>query len=251
MWRIETGQTALRSLDVQAMCTVYGASDELTDELMSLAKETKANGWWHAYGDVFPGNFNLYLGLEQAASQILWNSPHLIPGIVQTEGYARDIFQTHLSEERSDEVERRIDARIARQAILTRATAAPTVKIALSEGVLRRPVGSRAVMAHQLERLMEVTDYPNVSIRVLAFETGLHLGTLSGPFVMMRFPTSADGRELEPPTVYVEGFIGGLYFDRPHETDRYSTTFDAIWGAALNEARSLGFLHEAAREFKR
>ena len=91
MWRIETGQTSLRSFDVEAMCKIYGAPADLTEALMGLAKETKARGWWQAYGDVIPEGFDVYIGLEEAASQLSWYEPELVPGILQTEGYARTL----------------------------------------------------------------------------------------------------------------------------------------------------------------
>ena len=79
MWRIETGQTSLRSLDVEAMCKIYGAPADLTEALMGLARETKARGWWHAYGDVIPEGFDVYIGLEEAASQLAGTSQSWYP----------------------------------------------------------------------------------------------------------------------------------------------------------------------------
>jgi transcriptional regulator with XRE-family HTH domain len=250
LWRIETGQTSLRSLDVEAMCRIYGASPDVTEALMALAKETRARGWWHSYGDVIPETFDLYIGLEQAAERLCWYTAELVPGLLQTAAYARAIIRAGLPEASEEEVERRVRARIGRQELLVRTTAPPTVKVVLNEAVLRRPVGGREVMVGQLERLMAATNHPHVSIRVMPFEVGLNYGLLSGPFVMMRFPTAGDGRELEPPTVYVDGFTGALYLEKPKEVDRYEAAFDAIWASASNEARSRGLLHEAAREFK-
>jgi transcriptional regulator with XRE-family HTH domain len=88
MWRIETGQTSLRSHDVETMCRVYGAPEELKTALMGLAKETKGKGWWHAYGDVIPEGFDLFIGLEEAASSLEEYSPELVPGLFQTPDYA-------------------------------------------------------------------------------------------------------------------------------------------------------------------
>jgi transcriptional regulator with XRE-family HTH domain len=250
LWRIETGQTSLRSLDVEVMCRIYGASADLAQGLMALAKETKARGWWHAFGDVIPGNLNLYIGLEDAASELCWYSVELVPGLLQTEDYARTIIHADNARLGKDEVERRVQARVARRALFARGTAVPTVRVALSEAILRRPVGGREVMVRQLEYLLEVTSYPNVSIRVIPFETGLHDGLGSGPFVMMRFPETVDGRETEPPTVYAESLLGALFLDKPHEIDRYDTVFHDIWSSAADEARSASFIHEAAREFR-
>jgi transcriptional regulator with XRE-family HTH domain len=249
LWRIETGQTSLRSLDVEAMCRIYGAPPDVTEALMALAKETKARGWWHALGDVIAGSLNLYIGLEDAASELCWYSAELVPGLLQTEDYARTIIQADNARLGKDEVERRVHARVARRALFARVTAVPTVSVALNEAILRRAIGGREVMARQLEYLLEVASYPNVSIRVVPFEVGLHPGVGSGPFVMMRFPETVDGRETEPPTVYAESLLGALFLDKPHEIDRYDTVFRVVWSSAADVSRSVAFIHEAAREF--
>ncbi|MET9145641.1 MULTISPECIES: helix-turn-helix transcriptional regulator [unclassified Streptomyces] len=250
MWRIETGQTSLRSLDVEAMCKAYGAEPELTEALMGLAKETKGRGWWHAYGDVIPEGFDLYIGLEEAADRLAWYSSELVPGLLQTPDYARTLIREDNPGVDDDEIERRVHVRIARQALLTRVTARPTVNVALNEAVLRRPVGGTKVMAEQLARLAELNELDNVTIRVVAFATGLHHGLFSGPFTMLRFPVNGDGRETEPPTVYVDGFTGALYLDKPHEIGRYDEAFTAIWGAALRQQDTQTLLHQAIRELE-
>ncbi|MGH3381993.1 MAG: helix-turn-helix domain-containing protein [Actinoallomurus sp.] len=250
IWRIETGRTSLRSLDVEAMCRAYGAPHKLAQSLMGLAKETKARGWWHSYGDVIPETFDLYIGLEESASQLSWYSSELVPGLLQTEDYARAVVRGVGRGWSDEEVERRVRVRMGRQVLLTRVTAPPIMKMVINEAVLRCAVGGAAVMAAQLERLMEAGDYPSVSIRVVPFEVGLHPGLQSGSFILMRFPTTADGREMEPTTVYMDGFTGALYLDKPHEVARYDAAFDAIWTVAHSEARSMSLLHEIAREFK-
>lgn len=248
IWRIETGQTSLRSPDVEAMCRLYGAPDDLAAGLMGLARETKARGWWLSYGEAVPDDFNLYVGLEEAASELSWYSSELVPGLLQTTDYARTVIRTH--DPARDDIERRVQVRVGRRALFNRGAAIPTVKMALNEAVIRRPVGGRAVMATQLEYLVEATNHPKVSIRIVPFEMGLQYGTLSGPFIVMRFPTTGDGRETEPPTVYVDGFTGSLYLDKPHEIDRFDAAFNAIWTSALDDAQSRDLLQQAAREFK-
>ncbi|MFF6951809.1 helix-turn-helix domain-containing protein [Streptomyces iakyrus] len=251
MWRIETGQTSLRSLDVEAMCKAYGAEAELTEALMGLAKETKGRGWWHSYGDVIPEGFDLYIGLEEAAEQLAWYSSELVPGLLQTPDYARTLIQEDNPGVSDDEIERRVHVRIARQVLLTRVTARPTVQVALNEAVLQRPVGGTTVMADQLKRLVELNELDNVSIRVVPFSAGLHHGLMSGPFVMMHFPTNGDGRYTEPPTVYVEGFTGALYLDKQNEIERYDGAFQSIWGSALDRAGSTTLLQHAVKELSK
>lgn len=250
IWRIETGQTSLRSLDVEAMCKVYGAPDELTQGLMGLAKETKGRGWWHSYGDVIPETFDLYIGLEEAAERLHQYSAELVPGLFQTEDYARTLISEDNPGVADEEIERRVHVRIARQALLTRATSPLTLDVALNEAVLRRPVGGRQVMAAQLEHLVELSALPHVSIRVVHYGAGLHHGLMSGQFTMMHFPTNGDGQPTEPSTVYVDGFTGDLYLDKPREIERYNAAFTAIWGSALNDKDSQALLRQATKELR-
>ncbi|UZI29115.1 helix-turn-helix domain-containing protein [Streptomyces sp. VB1] len=248
IWRIETGQVSLRSLDVEAMCRTYGADPELTKGLMGLAKETKNRGWWHAYGDVIPEGFDLYIGLEEAAASLSWYEAELIPGLFQTPDYARTLIKRSTSARSDAEVERLVHIRIARQALMTRVTAPPDLDVVLSEAILRRPVGGNNVMAEQLEHLVHLNQLGNVCIRVVPYAAGLHDGILSGPFVIMRFPTNGDGRNTEPPTVYAEGFTGALYLDKPSEIERYDGAFESISASALDQASSQGLLKQAVRE---
>jgi Domain of unknown function (DUF5753)/Helix-turn-helix domain len=248
IWRIETGQTSLRSLDVEAMGKVYGAPADLTEALMGLAKETKARGWWHAYGDVIPEGFDLYIGLEEAVSALSWYESELVPGLLQTEDYARTVIQADKPDVDDDEIERRVHVRMARQALLTRATDPPTADVILNEAILRRPVGGPQIMAAQLERLADSASLPNVSVRVLPFSAGLHHGLMSGPFVILRFPLNGDGKEAEPTTVYVDGYTGDLYLDKPSEIDRYNEAYASISGSSLDEPSSKKLILQAARE---
>ncbi|WP_327238484.1 helix-turn-helix domain-containing protein [Streptomyces sp. NBC_01317] len=248
IWRIETGQTSLRSLDVEAMCRTYGADDQLTQGLMGLAKETKNRGWWHAYGDVIPDGFDLYIGLEEAAEWLSWYEAELIPGLFQTPDYARTVVKRSAADRDEADVERHVHVRITRQALLTRVTAPPQVDVVLNEAILHRPVGGNKVMAEQLEHLVHLNELNNVSIRVVPYSAGLHDGIMTGPFVMMQFPTYGDGPSTEPPTVYAEGFTGALYLDKPSEIHSYDRAFESISGSALDEAGSTSLLKQAARE---
>src|SRR5579862_1161567 len=133
MWRIETGQTSLRSLDVEAMCRLYRATPDITTALMGLAKETKAKGWWQAYGDAVPDWFDIYIGLEAAAARLIKYEPELVPGLFQTEDYARTIIAADHPEESEAEVERRVQLRMARQAIVRRVIDPPLLQVALGE----------------------------------------------------------------------------------------------------------------------
>ncbi|MFD7121889.1 helix-turn-helix domain-containing protein [Streptomyces sp. NPDC059922] len=251
MWRIETGQTPLRSLDVQGMCLVYGAPPDLTEALMGLAKETKARGWWHAYGDLIPEGFDVYVGLEEAAETLALYESDIIPGLLQTEGYAREVIRTHIRGIDEADLDGRVSLRIERQSLLTRATDPPVLRVALSEAVLRRPVGGRDVMAQQLAHLVYVAELPNVSIRVAPFAAGMHSGVVTGPFIVLRFPVNGDGVATEPPTVYADGYTGGLYLDKEREVQQYDAAFNGIWAASLDEQASRRLISEVAGSYEK
>lgn len=210
--------------------------------------ETRARGWWHAYGDVIPEGFDVYIGLEEAASDISWYESELVPGLFQTEDYARAVIKTHLPDLTAAEEERRVQLRMARRTLVTRVTAAPRIRAVVGESTLRRPVGGPRVMRAQLERLAESAELPNVSVRVVPFSAGMHQGVVTGQFQILRFLLSGDGRDSEPPTVHVDGFTGELYLDKPTEVERYESAFTAIVGTSLDEAASKELIRRAAEE---
>ncbi len=251
LWRIETGLTALRSHDVETLCRIYAAPPDLTEALKALAKETKAKGWWHAYGDVIPEGFDVYIGLEEAASRLAIYQADLVSGLLQTEGYARTIIKAGKHGGDAEEVNRRAQVRIARQALIRRPTGPPELRVALSETILRRPVGGPEVMAAQLDALAEAADLPNVTLRVVPLSAGLHPGAMSGPFYMLRFPVNSNGVESEPATVYVDGFTGALYLDKPNEVEQYAEAFESIWNAALDKAASAELIRQLAKELRK
>ncbi|MGW1145498.1 helix-turn-helix domain-containing protein [Streptomyces sp. NPDC002454] len=242
IWRIEGGKAPLRSMDVQNMCSVYGA-DEAAAGLMELAQESKARAWWHSYG--VPG-FDVYASLEEAAWQIDTYESGLVPGLLQTPDYVRAIARCHYPNLTDEEVETRVDIRMARQRILTRMDGAPRVRVALDEAALLRPVGSPAVMAAQIGHLVYVAGVRRASIRVVPLSVGVHPGVLAGPFVMMGFPPGVG----EPTTVYGDTLTSGYYLDKGAEVEQYGATFASIWSKALDEDASSRVLAEAARSYQ-
>lgn len=249
IWRIEIGRNAMRGHDVELMCGVYGADDEMTRALVALAKETKKEGWWHAYSDVYPPGFDIYIGLEGAASDLAAYESDFVHGLFQTEDYARQLIGSIHKDEA--EVERRVHVRMARQMVLTRRTKAPRVEVLLDEAITRRPIGGPEVMAGQLWHLAEIGEMPNVSIRVVPFDMGLHPGVVAGQFTVLTFPEGRGKRDTEVPTVYQEGLTGVLYLDKPHEVAQYTEVFAEIREVALSEPASQALLGAAAKGFAR
>ncbi|WP_024801258.1 helix-turn-helix transcriptional regulator [Nocardia sp. BMG51109] len=236
IWRIETGQTSLRGLDVEAMCKIYGAPQELVEPLTALARETKARGWWTEYNDVIGEGFEVYIGLEEAAERLSTFENELVPGLLQTEEYTRAVLAGARPEMSPRELDRRVAFRAARQAVLTRAQAPPRLLAVLGEALLRHRIGGAEVHAAQLDHLRRMGELPNVDLRVVPADCAYHDGMESGRFVLLEFPDAASDLR-EPPVVYVETFTGSTFFDKDHEIDRYRTAFANIT-AASSDARA-------------
>ncbi|MFC8846287.1 MULTISPECIES: helix-turn-helix domain-containing protein [unclassified Micromonospora] len=247
VWRIESGLGSARSIDVRAMCELYRAKNELTRALIALAGETKAKGWWHAYGDAIPDWFELYVGLESAASHIRRYDEALIPGLFQTRGYALAVYQ-HRAEVTEDERERLVQVRLQRQSLLTRRLpAAPRLEVVISEGALLRIVGDRPTMAEQLRHLLDVGERDRVSIRVLPLSVGLHRGVEAGTFVMLEFPLGNRATP-DPPVIYSESWTGALYLDRPDEFAAYERAWASLDQLALDEGQSRQLINKIIGE---
>ena len=188
LWRIEAGQVAVRALDAEQMCRLYGAKEDMTKALMALARETKAKGWWQTYGDVVPEWFDLFVGLEAAANRMAEYEHSVMPGLLQSEGYVRTLMAAENPGETAEEIARRVELRLVRQAILKRPIDPPELRIVLRESVLRTPVGGATVMADQLDHLAELSKRPNISLRVVSTAAGYHPGIVTGSFTILRFP---------------------------------------------------------------
>jgi transcriptional regulator with XRE-family HTH domain len=250
LWRIESGLVAVRALDVEQMCRLYGATDDMTKALMALARETKAKGWWQTYGDVVPEWFDLFVGLEAAANRMAEYEHSVVPGLLQSEGYARTVIAADHPGETDGEITRRVELRLGRQAILRRPIDPPALRVVVREPVLRSPVGGNAVMTGQLDHLAEVSQLPNVSLRVVPVSAGYHPGIVTGSFTVLRFPMNGGGVDSEPPTIYQEMYTGALYLDKPTEVERFDAAFEAIWDTALDERSSRTLIGKTAEDVR-
>lgn len=246
--RIEAGATGLRALEVQSMCMIYEASEQTIRALMALAGETRLRGWWENHNAINV-EFHLYVGLEAAAETLLWYETELVPGLLQTAGYARTLISAGTL--RLDEVaaEHRVQSRMRRQMVLTRPKGAPVLKVVLNEAVLRRHIGGKAIMADQLAKLLEFAKLPNIAIRVMPFTAGMHVGVNTGGFVLMEFPNSSTGLP-DPPVVYLEGLVGSSYLEKEQVTGPYAQAHNDMWREALNEAASAKLIAGALKELK-
>ncbi|WP_067667688.1 helix-turn-helix domain-containing protein [Nocardia miyunensis] len=248
--RIESGKVKkVRVRDVQALCEVLEVDSDDAERAIELAKQAQVKSWYSAFSGLFSDNFNMFVGLEASARQIFSYHEH-VPGLLQTAAYARAVFSAYPGYVGQDDVDRRVELRLKRQAIVTRKTMPVNLEVVLHESALHRVVGSQRVMAAQLRHLAEIGKLPNVSIRIHPFAAGCTWGMLHGPFVILEFGNDAKGRPLEPPLVFLESQMSNdLYLEKPEDVRRYHELAEDIRKTALDEAKSRDLLRQVARSY--
>ena len=238
VWRIEKGAVPVRGPDVKLLCQAYQATPEMTQALAGLARETKAKGWWQSYGDAVPDWFELYVGLEGAASRIRKFEPSVVPGLLQARAYMESVILADQPDMADEDVQRRIAIRTERQGLLSRHfPPPPRLEVIVDEAALRRSPDVPGAMAQQLWHLLKANELPHMSVRVLPLSVGPHRASLSGAFTILEFPSSEAARG-EPPTIYSESLTGALYLDKPKEIERYEEVWSALAERALSEEES-------------
>lgn len=227
--RMETAQVGVRPRDLRLLLDIYEVSDAERDQLLQIARERRQQRWWQEYADL--PNIPL-AGLEEEASTIWQFSTQLVPGLLQTEAYARAVLEAIRLDDKPGDIERRLEVRLHRQEVLNRENA-PEYWAVLDEAVVRRQVGGPSVMAGQLGYLIEVAKLPNMTLQVLPFAAGEHAG-MDGEFTLLHYRESAD-----PDVVYIENTGSDLYLEGPEVTRRYNRIFDRLRAAAQNPGESI------------
>ncbi|MDI2125917.1 helix-turn-helix domain-containing protein [Yinghuangia seranimata] len=240
--RMELGRVSFKDRDVADLLTMYGVTDETEREaLLNLTREANATGWWHSYGDILPSWFQVYVGLEEAASVIRTYEVQFVPGLLQTPDYARAVVVAGQPNAPVSEVERRVGLRTQRQLILNR-DRPPRVWAVLDEAALRRPIGGREVMRGQIQHLIDSAALPNVTVQVMPFRFGAHAAE-GGPFTLLRFPEP----DL-PDVVYLEQLTSALYLDKRDDVDQYTEVMERLSVDGLPPDRSVDLLARILKE---
>ncbi|GGY86090.1 transcriptional regulator [Streptomyces olivaceoviridis] len=237
--RMEMAEVALKIPYVQVLVTTYGVPEEEADAFVRLAEEANQPGWWQRFHDVLPDWFSLYVSLEGAARVIRSYEPHFVPGLLQTEEYARAVMEAGTVGQTSPEtVERHVSLRMERQRLLEREDP-PHLWVIMDETVLRRPVSVRPeVLRDQLDRLLEYAVRDRVTLQIAEFAAGPHPGTYA-PFTLFRFAEP----EL-PDMVFTEYLTGALYLDSRQEVATHLEVLDHMTARAASAQRTLKLLRE-------
>lgn len=243
LYRIETARVTVDPADVLQMSRAYRIGEADTASMVALAQQARKRGWWQGMSGVLPEGFSVHLELESAARQIRTYEAQFMPGLLQTEEYARAMIAARSVRGTPEEVERAVAVRMRRQQILSRAVPPPPhIKAVLDESVIRRVVGGRDVMRQQLTRLLELaSDGSRFTVYVLPFTAGAHPAG-NGSFTLLEPADRAF-----PVTASTDRPTETLIEDSAEAVGLYSTIFDHLVAAAVGAAESSTLIAEAIR----
>ncbi|WP_055551784.1 helix-turn-helix transcriptional regulator [Streptomyces sp. NBRC 110028] len=239
--RMEKAEVGLKLPYVEKLLQTYGVEQDEVDSFLGLVEEANKPGWWQGFRDVLPDWFSLYVSLEGAASRIRAYEPHFVPGLLQTEGYARTLLRIGFPQGTDEEIDRRVALRMERQELLSRPDG-PHLWAVMDETVLRLRIGGPQIMRDQIDHLIETVQMPNVTLQVVPFASGPHPG-MGGPFQLFRFQIP----EL-PDIVYAEGLTGAGYLDQRTDVAAYLEALDRMGTQATPARRTETFLREIRKE---
>jgi hypothetical protein len=238
--RLLAGKRGGTGYDVSAFLAVCGVKGEQRDRLMALASDHHRPGWFLRHGPVVPKQVQTLIDHETRATTVNDFQTTLVHSLLHTPDYARETMSRSANVPR-DEIADRIQARLARQELISRPRA-PIFTFYLHENALRIPIGGPAIMADQLHHLLRVSARANVTIRVVPAQAGAHAG-MSGPFTLMEVPDFK-------PIVYLDSEITSLFLECPAEIEVYRNILDVLDGVALDERNTRGLVAEVAGEFQ-
>jgi transcriptional regulator with XRE-family HTH domain len=242
--RMEMAEVALKIPYVQVLLTTYGVADEELDAFVALAEEANQPGWWQRFHDVLPDWFSMHVSLEGAAWMIRSYEPHFVPGLLQTEDYARAVLEAGTVGQTGPEaIERHVALRMNRQQLLTRENP-PHLWVIMDETALLRPVSIHAsVMRDQIDRLLQAMESDHITLQVAEYAKGPHPGTYTS-FALFRFAEP----EL-PDMVYSEYLTGALYLDSRAEVATHLEVLDHMSAHAASAQRTKNILREFRENF--
>lgn len=240
----ETRERAPSASDMEVLLNWYGQPERVPFYRELIRAAQRGTDWWESAGVDVPQWFEAYLGLEVGAASISSYDSQWVPGLLQTAAYARALYSAGERGLANDEIDRRVQLRMSRQDILTRADDPPQVTAVLDESVLRRHVGGRRGLAEQLDRLLSLAGLPNVTLHILEDRAGAHAGT-EGTFTILRYP--ADFRD-DPGAVYVETRVEGTFYEDPTQIADFQTVLDSVLAAAAPPDTSLDLISRAAKD---
>ncbi|TQN30889.1 helix-turn-helix protein [Haloactinospora alba] len=234
--RMELGRVGFKRRDVEDLLRFYGVTDaSLINTMGKIAEDTNKPGWWQEYGEALPNWFQVYVGLEEAATRIRVYEAQFVPGLLQTECYARNVIKGG-SVPPDPKAEDRLKVRLRRQQHLE--DSGVKFWAILDEAAVRRPIGGKECMQEQLERLIELCDRQNITLQIVPFTAGAHAAE-AGSFTILRYPEF----KLSD-IIYLEQLTGSLCLDKRSDIDAYTMAMERLSVIARPPAETKGILRE-------
>ncbi|MGW7412460.1 helix-turn-helix domain-containing protein [Streptomyces sp. NPDC054863] len=235
--RIENAKAHIRAQGIAPLLKLYGVSDpDVVTALEGLAKDSSKTGWWQTYNGVVTPAYSDYISLESDAESVRIYAPLLIPGLLQTASYARETIAANAITRRPEEVTALTEVRQARQAVLSRPERPLKLWAVIDEAVLHRRFTDRPnIMRDQLQRLLDASEVPGVTIQVMPLDATPHPGG-AGAFDLVSFPAPI------PTVVQFENLKGTSYVEGTDDAELYSDAFGQIVAAALPVSDSLALI---------
>jgi transcriptional regulator with XRE-family HTH domain len=243
--RYENGHTVPRAAEIRKLLALYGVAENYADDLLALAREAAGKGWWETFSSSLPPEYAALIGMEAEAWSTLSWEPLIVPGLLQTGDYAREVTNGYLEQidpVPPSETKRRVEARLARQQVLTRDNPLGLSAI-LDQSVLQRRFGNPDVMREQLNQLIEMSERDNISLRILPLNGRHPIGT--GAFALLQFGEVHDVTHQD--IVYIENLTGGRYVEEEDEVFRYRRAFDRLSDLSQDEQKSREMLVAARK----
>ena len=227
LYRIEPGRGRPQRRTLTALLDLYGADEQQRDDLVDLARAADVQSWLQPHHSDLPELYTTYIGFEAEARSVRNYESLFVPGLLQTENYARAVIRGNLPMASEQDVETRVQARIERQTVLTKDTPLHLWAV-IDEAALRRLVGGATVMREQLNALPAAARAPHVTVQVIPYAAGAHAG-MQGSFVLMDFSNPAD-----PALIYIDSMAGDLFLEAEADVRRYTLVFDNLRAVALS-----------------
>jgi transcriptional regulator with XRE-family HTH domain len=241
LYRIEHARVRPQTRTLRTLLDLYGVDEPGQADLIALLRDARQRGWLHAYQSELPEQYTTYIGFEGEARSVSNYESLFVPGLLQTEDYARAVIRGVLPTASRDEVERRVEVRLARQEVL-RADNPLELWAIVDEAALRRQVGGQSIMRAQLRYLIEAAELPRVTFQVIPFSVGAHAG-MPGSFVLMQFAEATI-----PEVIYIDSMAGDLFLEEESDVRRYTLVFEHLRAVAVSPDASRSLVASLAAE---
>ena len=243
LYRLETARARPQRRTLMALLDLYEVDDAVRIDLLAIAKSSDGQGWLRSYHTALPGEYSAYISFEAEAQSVRNYESLFVPGLLQTEEYARAVVSGALPIAAKDEVDQRVQARLERQQLLN-ADNPLELWAVVDEATVRRMVGGSQIMRAQLRHLIDMAARPNVTVQIIPFEAGAHPG-MPGSFVLMDF---ADPLDLD--LVYIDTLAGDLFLESDEDIHRYRQMFDYLRAIALAPDKTVNTISSALAGLK-